>query len=42
MIAKALGVELDTVKQSMDAIVTDVDRVAPYGEAKAEPEDFRQ
>ena len=35
MIAKALGVELDTVKQSMDAIVTDVDRVAPYGEAKA-------
>ncbi|MBO0454402.1 MULTISPECIES: 2,4-diaminopentanoate dehydrogenase [Enterococcus] len=35
MIAEALGVKLDAINQSMDAIVTDVDRKAPYGEAKA-------
>lgn len=34
MIAKGLGVKLDAIEQDMDAIVTDVDRVAPHGEAK--------
>lgn len=35
MIADALGVQLDSIDQSMDAIVTEVDRIAPHGEAKA-------
>ncbi|MDR2832836.1 MAG: dihydrodipicolinate reductase [Streptococcaceae bacterium] len=35
MIADALGVKLDEIKQDMDAIVTDVDRQAPFGFAKA-------
>lgn len=35
MIVDALGVELDEIQTSMDPIVTDVDRVAPHGEAKA-------
>lgn len=36
MISDALGWKLDgPVEQSMSAIVTDVDRVAPYGSAKA-------
>ena len=36
MISDALGWKLDEpVEQSMSAIVTDVDRVAPYGSAKA-------
>lgn len=36
MIADAIGWKLDgEIEQTMEAIVTDVDRVAPYGEAKA-------
>lgn len=35
MIADALGVKLDEFTTSMEAIITDVDRQAPYGEAKA-------
>lgn len=35
MMADALGVKLDSVSQDMEAIVTDVDRKSPYGEAKA-------
>ncbi|WP_326909710.1 2,4-diaminopentanoate dehydrogenase [Sedimentibacter sp. MB31-C6] len=35
MIAEAIGWNVDKVTQSMDPIVTDVDRKAPYGFAKA-------
>jgi 4-hydroxy-tetrahydrodipicolinate reductase len=35
MIADAIGWKTEKVTQSMEAIVTDVDRKAPYGEAKA-------
>lgn len=35
MMADALGVELENFATSMEPIVTDVDRVAPHGEAKA-------
>lgn len=36
MVADAIGWKLDgEIEQTMEAIVTDVDRIAPYGEAKA-------
>ncbi|MDE1547617.1 2,4-diaminopentanoate dehydrogenase [Jeotgalibaca caeni] len=35
MMADALGVKLDNINLSMEPIVTDVDRKAPHGEAKA-------
>ena len=35
MISDALGLGIDEIEQDMDAIVTDVDRVAPHGSAKA-------
>jgi len=35
MIADALGVKLDEFKQQMEPIITTVDRISPYGEAKA-------
>ncbi|MBG9980127.1 dihydrodipicolinate reductase [Facklamia sp. DSM 111018] len=35
MMADALGVELEHFETGMEAIVTDVDRKSPYGEAKA-------
>jgi 4-hydroxy-tetrahydrodipicolinate reductase len=35
MMAEGLGWEIDKFEQDMEPIVTDVDRVAPYGEAKA-------
>jgi len=33
MIAKALNLEIDTFKQNMEPIITNVDRKSPYGEA---------
>lgn len=35
MMAEALGVTLDSFSQDMEPIVTDVDRMAPHGQAKA-------
>ncbi|MGX7023271.1 2,4-diaminopentanoate dehydrogenase [Vagococcus hydrophili] len=35
LMSTALGIELDEIVQDMEPIVTDVDRVAPHGEAKA-------
>jgi 4-hydroxy-tetrahydrodipicolinate reductase len=35
MIADAIGWKVEKVEQSMEAILTDVERVAPYGSAKA-------
>lgn len=35
MMADALGVKVDELTQDMEAIITDVDRIAPHGEAKA-------
>ncbi len=35
MIAEGLGWDIEKFEQDMEPIVTDVDRVAPYGEAKA-------
>jgi 4-hydroxy-tetrahydrodipicolinate reductase len=35
MIADAIGWKVDEIKQSMEPIVTDVDRKSPYGFAKA-------
>ena len=35
MIADAIGWKVDKIEQSMDPIVTDVDRKAPHGFAKA-------
>lgn len=35
MISDALGLGIDEIEQDMDAIVTEVDRIAPHGSAKA-------